>query len=79
MQCTIDYTGHVLPARTDRDVYVSDPWHTASDVTLSFYSVLLSVPLFLCNSRLQQSAHRVDQLTCQLTRVGSRLEHPTLC
>ena len=34
-KCTIDFTGHVLHARTDRDVYVSDPWHTASDVTLS--------------------------------------------
>jgi hypothetical protein len=35
VQCTTDYTGHVLPARTDRDVYVSDPWYTPSDVTLS--------------------------------------------
>ena len=34
-QCTIDFTGHVLHARTDRDVYVSDPWHAASGVTLS--------------------------------------------
>ena len=25
VQCTIDHTGHVLHARTDRDVYVSDP------------------------------------------------------
>ena len=33
VQCTIDCTGHVLHARTDRDVHVSDPWHTASDVT----------------------------------------------
>ena len=39
LQCTIDYTGHVLHARTDRDVYVSDPWHTASDLTLSFHRV----------------------------------------
>ena len=39
VQCTIDYTGHVLHARTDRDVCVSDPWHTASDVTLSFHGV----------------------------------------
>ena len=30
VQCTIDDTGHVLHARTDRDVYVSDPWHTDS-------------------------------------------------
>ena len=28
--------------------------------------------LCLCNCRLQQSAHRVDQLTCRRTRVGSR-------
>ena len=34
VQCTIDYTCHVLHARTDRDVYVSDPWHTAPGVTL---------------------------------------------
>ena len=47
VQCTIDYTGHVLHARTDMDVYVSDPWHTASDVTLSFHRF----PLCLCNSR----------------------------
>ena len=38
-----------------RDVYVSGPWRTASDVILS----LLSLPLCLCNSRLQQSAHFV--------------------
>ena len=69
MQCTIDDTGHVLHARTDRDVYVSDPWHTASDVTLS-------VPLCLCNSRLQQSAHRVDSLTH--SRWLKDLEHPSL-
>ena len=36
VQCTIDYIGRVLHARTDRDVYVSDPWHTASDVTFVF-------------------------------------------
>ena len=36
VQCTIDCTGHVLPARTDRDVYVIDPWHSASDVTCPF-------------------------------------------
>ena len=41
VQCTIDCTGHVLHARIDRDVYVSDPWHTASDVTLSFCTVLV--------------------------------------
>jgi hypothetical protein len=35
VQCTVDYTGKVLSARTDRDVYVSDPWHPSSDVTLS--------------------------------------------
>ena len=34
VQCTISYTGHVSYARADRDVYVSDPWHTASDVFL---------------------------------------------
>ena len=32
VQCTIDFSGHVLHARIDRDVYVSDPWHTASNV-----------------------------------------------
>ena len=33
------FFGHVLHAHTDRDVYVNDPWHTASDVTLSFHRV----------------------------------------
>ena len=41
VQCTVDDTGHVLYARSDRDVHVSDPWHTASDVTLSFCTVLV--------------------------------------
>ena len=35
VQCTTDYTGQVLPARTDRDVYVSDPWYVSPDVILS--------------------------------------------
>ena len=39
VQCTIDFTGHLLHARTDRDVYVSDAWHAASDVTLSLHRV----------------------------------------
>ena len=34
VQCAIDHTGHLLHACTDRDVYVSDPWQSASDVTL---------------------------------------------
>ena len=46
VQCTIDFTGHVLHARTDRDVYVSDPWHTASDVTLSFRRFELLLVIF---------------------------------
>ena len=32
VQCRTDYSGHVLHARIDRDMYVSDPLHTASDV-----------------------------------------------
>ena len=46
--CTKDYSDDVLPARTDRDVYAQR---------------ILFFLLCLCNSRLQQSAHRVDQLT----------------
>ena len=40
-------SGHVLHARTDRDVHVSDPWHTASHVTLSFHRV--HSVLFACS------------------------------
>ena len=43
VQCTIDCTGHVLDARADRDVYASDPWHTAHDVTLSFHPDSFSI------------------------------------
>ena len=39
VQCTIDFSGPVLHARTDRDVYVSDPWHTASNVIWWCFSV----------------------------------------
>ena len=34
VQCTIDYTRHVLHARIDSNVFVSDTWQTASNVTL---------------------------------------------
>ena len=39
VQCTIDCSGHLLHAHTNRDVKVSDPWHTASDVTLFLVSL----------------------------------------
>lgn len=40
VQCTRDYTGPVISGGdrhggTDRDVYVSEPWRLAADVTLS--------------------------------------------
>ena len=43
VQCTIDCSGHVLPTRTDRDVYV-------------IAQCLSLIPCCLCSSRLQQSA-----------------------
>ena len=35
VQCTTDCIGQVLPARTDRDVYVSDQWYVSPHVILS--------------------------------------------
>ena len=52
VQCTMDHTGHVLHARTDRDVYVSDPWRTASDVHILLHgSRILSIQPFVCWSQ----------------------------
>ena len=73
--------------RADRDVYVSDPWHTASDVTLSFYTVL--VQLLLCckhNAYALAQAIRVEGLaldssalllhgTSSVDRIGHRAAH----
>ena len=71
VQCTIDYSGHVLPARTDRDVYVSKPWHTLHpDVTLSdSHSVeLLLGPL----SSFSKSGH---DLVTDFCVVSKRTAH----
>ena len=56
VQCTTDFSGQVLLARTDRDVYVSDPWHASSDVILSNL-VYTSVTCAACS--------RTDKLATQ--------------
>ena len=57
VQCGKDHTSRVLHARNDRNMYLSDPWYTASDGTLSFHRV---------HSVL------IVQLTCRGTLVGAR-------
>ena len=58
VQCPKDRSGHVLHARTDRDVYVSDARYTVSDGTLSFHRVHRVF---------------IEKLTCLRSRVGLRL------